>query len=186
MECLGIAYTGGFFRRHARVDTPLVAGEGVVTVHIGLECEARNGRDHRTETQFILARPLLGAYQVVNVRERAGPANDPALRIAARLRAVEEPAVASVRRPYAALALEGPARSHGDAPLSQYALGLVWMIGSDEARPGALLRRHTRECAPLVAGEDVGAIRIGFVQKDWNRRDHCAKTQFAFAQRLRG
>src|SRR5262245_37099068 len=167
MECSGIAPPGGFFRRHTRVDEPPIAGEGVVTVHIGLECEARNGRDHRAETQFILAHPLLGAYQVVNVRERAGPANDPALRIAARLRAVKEPAVASVRSAYAALALEGHARSHGGSPLSQYALSLNWMISSDKARPGALLRRHTRVCAPLVADEDVSAIRIGLVRKVW-------------------
>src|SRR5262245_25191023 len=163
MECSGIAPPGGFFRRHTRVDEPPIAGEGVVTVHIGLECEARNGRDHRAETQFVLAGPLLGAYQVVNVRERAGPANDPALSIAAWAPAVEEPAVVSVRPPYAALALEGHAQSHGGAPLSQYVLGFIWMIGSDKARPGALLRRHPRICAPLVAGEDVGAVGIGFV-----------------------
>src|SRR5262245_12872787 len=160
MEGLGKACPGGLLRRHTRVCAPLVAGEGVVTVHIGLECEARNGRDHRTETQFILAQPLLGAHQIVNVRERSGPANDPALRIAARLRAVEEPTVASVRRPYAALALEGNARSHGGAPLSQYVLGLVWMIGSDKARPGGFLRRHTRVCEPLIADENVVTIFI--------------------------
>src|SRR5215475_569970 len=163
MECSGIAPPGGFFHRHTRVGEPPVAGESVVTVHIGLECEARNGRDHRTETQFILAHPLLCAYQVVNVRERAGPANDPAPSVAARLRAVEEPAVASVRRPYATLAIEGHARSHGGSPLSQYVIGLVRMIGADKARSGALLRRHTRVCSPLVAGKNIGAIRIGFV-----------------------
>src|SRR5215813_11173753 len=186
MERAGKAAPGGFLRRHTRVGAPLVAGEGVAAGRIALECEARNGRDHRTETQFILAQPLLGAYQIVNVRERASPSNDPSLRIASRLRAVEEPAVASVRRPYAALYFEGPARSHGGVPLIQYVLGLVWMVGSDKPRHGALLRRHARVCAPLVAGEDVRAIRIGFVRKIWNRRDHCAETQFARAQRFLG
>src|SRR5262245_39910739 len=186
MDGSGKANTGGFLRSHTRVRAPLIAGKGVGAIRVGFEREIWHRRDHRTETQFIFARPLLGAYQVVNVRERAGPANDPALRITARLRAVEEPAVASVRRPYAALALEGAARSHGGVPLSQHVFGVVWMIGSDKARPDALLRRHPRVCAPLVAGEDVGAIGIGFVRKGWNRRDHCAKTQFAFAQRLLG
>src|SRR5262245_49161218 len=140
MDGSGKANTGGFLRSHTRVRAPLIAGKGVGAIRVGFEREIWHRRDHRTETQFIFARPLLGAYQVVNVRERAGPANDPALRIPARLRAVEEPAVASVRRSYAALAIEGHARSHCGSPLSQYVIGLVRIISSDIARPGAFLR----------------------------------------------
>src|SRR5215475_14844333 len=99
MECPGKANTGGFLRRHTRVGAPLVAGEGVGTIRVGFEGKTWHRRDHRAESQFALAQRLLGMYQVVNVRERAGPANEPALGVAARLRAVEEPAVASVRRP---------------------------------------------------------------------------------------
>src|SRR5262245_2508308 len=168
-----IAPPGGFLRRHTRVGAPLVAGEDVGAIRVGFERKIWHRRDHRAESQFALPQRLIGPHQIVNVRERAGPANDPALSVAARPGAVEEPAVASVRRPYAALSLEGHAPSHSGAPLSQYVLGFVWMIGSDKARPDALLRGHTRVCAPLVAGEDVGAIRISFVQEVWNRRDHC-------------
>src|SRR5262245_13250347 len=106
MECSGKATPGGFFRRHSSVEAPLVAGEGVGAIRVGFERKIWHRRDHRAESQFILAHPLLGAYQVVNVHERAGPANDPALRIAGRQRAAEEPAVASVRCPYAVPALE--------------------------------------------------------------------------------
>src|SRR5262245_48531485 len=125
------ANTGGLLRRHTRVGAPLVAGEGVGAIRVGFERKIWHRRDHRAESQFALAQRLLVLRQIVNVSERAGPANNPALRIAARQRAVEVPAVASVCRPYAALALEGHARSHGGAPLSQYVLGLVWMVGSD-------------------------------------------------------
>src|SRR4029078_5121854 len=102
---------------------------------------------------------LLDPYQVLNVRERACPTNDPALRIAARLRSVKEPAVASVDGAYAALALEGHAQSYGGAPLRQYVLGLVWVIGPDKAAPGVFRRRHTRVGEPLIAAEYVVSRR---------------------------
>src|SRR5262245_6898580 len=100
-----IATPGGLLGRHARVGEQLIAEETVVTILIRLECNTRNPRDHRAETQFILAQPLLSAYQVVNVRKRACPTHDPALSIVAWQRAVEEPVVASVRRTYAKTAL---------------------------------------------------------------------------------
>src|SRR5262245_13119869 len=100
------ANTGGFLRRHTRVDAPLVAGEGVGAIRVGFERKIWHRRDHRAESQFALAQRLLGPHQIVNVHERAGPANDPALRIAGRQRAAEEPAVASVRSAYAVPALE--------------------------------------------------------------------------------
>src|SRR5262245_9899309 len=106
MECSGKARPGSFLRRHTSVGDPLVAGEGVGAIRVGFERKIWHRRDHRAESQFALAQRLLGPYQVVNVHERAGPTNDPALRIAGRQRAAEEPAVASVSRPYAVPALE--------------------------------------------------------------------------------
>src|SRR5262249_8348705 len=106
MECSGKASTGGFLRRHTRVGAPLVAGEGVGAIRVGFEGKIWHRRDHRAESQFALAQRLLGMYQVVNFQERAGRANDPPLSIAGRQRAAEEPAVASVSRPYAVPALE--------------------------------------------------------------------------------
>src|SRR4030095_10696356 len=100
------ANTGGFLRRHTRVDAPLVAGEGVIAVRVGFERKIWHRRDHRAESQFALAQRLISPHQIVNAHERAGPANDPALRIAGRQRTAEEPAVASVRRPHAAPDLE--------------------------------------------------------------------------------
>src|SRR5262249_1102029 len=128
------------------------------------------------------AQRLLDLYQALNVRERACPTNDPSLRISARRRPVEEPAVASVHRAYAALALERHTRSHGGTPLSQYVLGLVWVIGSDIAAPSCFLRRHTCVGEPLIADENVVTVGIRFEYKARNGRDHRTETQFILAQ----
>src|SRR5204863_120711 len=156
--------------------------DAVIFIHRdnGVHCSRHDGR----QPLLAFAQRLLDPYQVLNVRERACPTHDPALGIAARLRAVEEPAVASVRGSIAALALEGHTRSHGGAPLRQCVLGLVWMIGPDKPPPGSLLRRHTGVGEPLVTGKSVIPVLIAFVGGTRNRRDHCAETQLACAQRL--
>src|SRR5262249_2208825 len=139
-----IATPGGFFRGHTRVCEPLIADENVVTVRIRLVCKTRNRRDHRTETQFTLAQLLLGAYQVVNVRERTCPTHDAALSLVARQRAVEEPAVAFVRGPYAEAALQFCSRSYGGFISSLKVRRIIWMERPEKAPAGGFRCGHTR------------------------------------------